>query len=65
MEGDRHSLAIEVLGKALNDKVMEFYQNVKGIKPTVWVIVREVPADNWIIAGESVAELRKRMQEKK
>jgi 4-oxalocrotonate tautomerase family enzyme len=53
------------LGKALNDKVTEFYQNVKGVKPNVWVIVREVPGDNWIIAGESLTELRKRTQEKK
>ncbi len=53
------------LGKAINDKVTEFYQNVKGTKPPIWVVIREEPADNWIIEGESLTELRKRTQEKK
>lgn len=53
------------LGKAINEKVTEFYQKVKGAKPSIWVIVREEPADNWVIEGESLTELRKRKQEKK
>ena len=52
------------LGKAINEKLTEFYQSVKGVKPRIWVIVREEPTDNWIIGGESLTELRKKMQEK-
>jgi len=28
------------LGKAINEKVVEYYQKTKGYKPHVWVIVR-------------------------
>jgi phenylpyruvate tautomerase PptA (4-oxalocrotonate tautomerase family) len=53
------------LGKAINEKVIEYYQKTKGSKPHVWVIVREEPPDNWIIEGESLTEYRKRMQQQK
>jgi 4-oxalocrotonate tautomerase family enzyme len=46
--------------KAVNERIAEFYQEVKGAKPHIWIIIREESADNWLINGETLTEVRKK-----
>ena len=53
------------LNKAVNDSILEVLQEVKGIRPKVWVVIREHPPDNWLINGETLTEVRKKRSEEK
>lgn len=53
------------LNKAVNDSILEVLQEVKGIRPEVWVVIREHPPDNLLIDGETLTEIRKKRLEKK
>lgn len=48
------------LTKAVNESIAEFYQEVKGAKSHIWVVIREEAADNWLIDGETLTEVRKK-----
>ena len=48
------------LNKAVTDSILGVFQEVKGIKPPVWIVIREHPPDNWLINGETLTEVRKK-----
>lgn len=49
------------LAKALYDSVIGVYQEVKGMKPHCWVVIREESPDSWVIDGETLTEVRKKL----
>jgi 4-oxalocrotonate tautomerase family enzyme len=51
--------------KAINASIAEFFQEVKGVKPHIWIIIREEAADNWLINGETLTEVRKKREAQK
>jgi len=50
------------LNKAISDTLLRVFQEEKGIKPPVIVVIREHSPDNWLIDGETLTEVRKRRQ---
>jgi len=53
------------LNKAVSDSLLRVFQEEKGIKPPVIVVIREHPPDNWLINGETLTEVRKKRQAQK
>ncbi len=50
------------LSKAVYEAVSGYYRRLKGVTPHVWVVIREEPAETWIVDGEYLSELRKKAQ---
>ena len=53
------------LNKAVTESIWKIFQEEKGIKPPVEVIIREHPPDNFLINGITLTELRKKRQVQK
>jgi phenylpyruvate tautomerase PptA (4-oxalocrotonate tautomerase family) len=53
------------LSKAVYEAVAGVYRRLKGVTPHVWVVIREEPAETWIVDGEFLTEVRKKAQAKK
>ena len=53
------------LSKAVYDSILGVYREVKGTKPHVWIVIREHPPNNWLINGETLTEVRKKLLAKK
>lgn len=53
------------LTKAVNDCILGVFQEIKGIKPPVEIVIREHPPDNFLINGETLTEIRKKRSEEK
>jgi len=53
------------LNKAMSDCLLRVFEEEKGIKPPVIVVIREHSPDNWLINGETLTEVRKKRQAQK
>jgi len=53
------------LTKAVTDSILGVYQEEKGYKPRIIVLIREESPDNWLIDGETLTEVRKKRQAQK
>ena len=53
------------LNKAVTNSVKDFYQEEKGFRPRVWVVLREHDADNILVDGETLTEVRKKREAEK
>lgn len=53
------------LGKAVHNEVKKFFQDafkdMKGVKFDIWVVIREESSDSYIVNGESISEIRKKI----
>jgi phenylpyruvate tautomerase PptA (4-oxalocrotonate tautomerase family) len=53
------------LNKAVTNSVKDFYQEEKGYRPRVWVVLREHDPDNILVDGETLTEIRKKREAEK
>lgn len=53
------------LNKAVTDGILKVFHEEKGVKPHVWVVIREHPPDNWLVDGETLTEVRKKRESQK
>ncbi len=53
------------LSKAIYNCMLGVYEEVKGIKPHVWVIIRETHPNNYLVDGETLTEVRKKREAQK
>lgn len=53
------------LNKAVTNSVKDFYQEEKGYRPRVWVVLREHDPDNILVDGETLTEIRKKRETEK
>jgi len=53
------------LNKAVTEGILNVFQEEKGVKPHVWVVIREHHPNNWLIDGETLTEVRKKRQSKR
>jgi phenylpyruvate tautomerase PptA (4-oxalocrotonate tautomerase family) len=53
------------LNKAVTNSVKDFYQEEKGFRPHVWVVLREHDPDNILVDGETLTEVRKKRETEK
>jgi len=53
------------LNKAVTEGIWRIFQEEKGIKPPVEVVIREHPSDNFLINGITLTEIRKKRQVQK
>jgi len=48
------------LNKAITESMLRVFQEEKGIKPHISIVIREHPPDNFLINGETLTEIRKK-----
>ena len=48
------------LNKAVAESMLRVFQEEKGIKPGIEIVIREHPPDNFLINGETLTEIRKK-----
>jgi 4-oxalocrotonate tautomerase family enzyme len=48
------------LNKAVMESMLRVFQEEKGIKPSIDIIIQEHPPDNFLINGETLTEVRKK-----
>ncbi|WP_455369700.1 tautomerase family protein [[Eubacterium] cellulosolvens] len=53
------------LNKAVTNSIKDFYQEEKGFRPNVWVVLREHEPDNILVNGETLTEVRKKRETQK
>ena len=53
------------LNKALTNRIKDVYQEEKGFRPRVWVVLREHDPDNILVDGETLTEVRKKRETEK
>ncbi len=53
------------LNKAVTKSMLRVFQEEKGIKPNITVLIREHPPDNFLINGITLTEVREKRQAEK
>ena len=53
------------LNKAVSESIKDFYEDEKGFRPPVWVVLREHDPDNILVDGETLTEVIKKREAEK